>query len=83
MDSHFLTPETLATRWNMASKTLSQWRWNGRGPQYHKLGKLVRYQIADVEAFERTKMKQTTPTNEYPPFSLEANLLLKGFRYDK
>lgn len=58
MQKSFLTPEALAVRWNLATKTLSQWRWNGHGPKYCKLGKLVRYPIEDVEIFERSKVHE-------------------------
>ena len=60
MQAPFLTPTALASRWNLATKTLSQWRWNGHGPHYCKFGKLVRYPIEDVEAFEESKTFQTT-----------------------
>lgn len=60
MEAPFLTPSALASRWNLAPKTLSQWRWNGHGPQYCKFGKLVRYPIEDVQAFEESKTFQTT-----------------------
>lgn len=47
-----LTPEELAKRWSVKSKTLSQWRWNGRGPKFLKLGRHVMYRLADIEEFE-------------------------------
>ena len=31
--------------------TLEQWRWNGKGPRYCKLGRSVIYRRADLEAF--------------------------------
>lgn len=31
--------------------TLSQWRWNGNGPRYCKVGRLCRYRLADLDAF--------------------------------
>ncbi|MBX9804186.1 MAG: helix-turn-helix domain-containing protein [Alphaproteobacteria bacterium] len=60
MQPPFLTPTALASRWKLAPKTLSQWRWNGHGPHYCKFGKLVRYPIEDVVAFEESKTFQTT-----------------------
>lgn len=62
MQESFLTPEALAIRWNVATKTLSQWRWNGHGPKYCKFGKLVRYQIEVVIAFEQSRQHQSTLT---------------------
>jgi len=31
--------------------TLEQWRWNGKGPQFIKLGRSVRYRKVDLESF--------------------------------
>lgn len=55
-----LTPEKLSARWSVPLATLSQWRWNGKGPPYLKLGKHISYCIEDVEAFERANLRQDT-----------------------
>lgn len=52
MEQNLLTPSELADRWNLGVATLSQWRWNGRGPLFLKLGKRVMYRIEDIESFE-------------------------------
>lgn len=58
-----LTPEDLAERWNIPTKTLSQWRWNGRGPEFLRLGKHIVYRLQDVELFEEQKLwRDTIPT---------------------
>jgi len=44
------TPEA-ARYLNVQTATLEQWRWNGRGPRYVKIGRSVRYRTADLEAF--------------------------------
>ncbi len=31
--------------------TLEQWRWNGRGPKYCKIGRNVRYRPEDLQSF--------------------------------
>jgi len=31
--------------------TLEQWRWNGKGPRFLKLGRAVRYRQEDLAAF--------------------------------
>jgi predicted DNA-binding transcriptional regulator AlpA len=31
--------------------TLDIWRHQGKGPQFHKIGRLVRYSTADIETF--------------------------------
>lgn len=55
-----LTAKKLSARWNVPLATLSQWRWNGKGPAYLKLGKHITYCIEDIEAFERGKLRQDT-----------------------
>ncbi len=56
MTTHLLTPAELAERWRIHWKTLSNWRVQGRGPAYVKLGtgKAMRvlYRIEDVERYE-------------------------------
>lgn len=60
MQTPFLTPETLANRWNINPNTLSQWRWNGRGPKFLKIGRRVLYRLEDIECFEKQKVRQNT-----------------------
>lgn len=60
MDTTFLTPESLAARWSMNRNTLSQWRWNGKGPRYLKMGGRILYAYQDVEAFEAQKIRYNT-----------------------
>lgn len=47
-----LTPDELAERWSMSRESLAYLRYQGRGPRFFKAGRLVRYRLADVEAFE-------------------------------
>lgn len=35
----------------LAPKTLSRWRWAGKGPAYRKFGSAVRYSADDLERF--------------------------------
>ena len=51
-NSKFLTPIELAERWSIPKRTLETWRQQGTGPQYHKLGKHVRYRLDEIEKFE-------------------------------
>ena len=43
--------KTAAQLLALQSRTLSRWRFMGRGPTYHKIGGAVRYQITDLEKF--------------------------------
>lgn len=60
MQQKLLTPEDLADRWNLTETTLSQWRWNGRGPRYIKMGKGIRYRLSEIERFEDQHTCQNT-----------------------
>ena len=60
MTPNFLTPQELAQRWNIASHTLSQWRWNARGPRYLKIGKRILYRLEDIQEFEEKKIRRHT-----------------------
>ncbi|EKE10191.1 MAG: hypothetical protein ACD_16C00071G0003 [uncultured bacterium] len=60
MEKLLLTPEALAERWNVTPATLSQWRWNGRGPLFIKMNKGVRYRLSDIERFEEQNIRQNT-----------------------
>ncbi len=60
MAKKFLTPKSLAARWEMTSKTLAQWRWSGRGPHHHKFEGAIRYYLEDIELFEEKAHRQNT-----------------------
>lgn len=60
MENPILTPCELAKRWKMQAKTLSQWRWSGKGPKYIKMGGNIRYKLGDVEEFEMQNERHST-----------------------
>ena len=41
----------LADYLNVSPRTLENWRTNGIGPKYIKLGKLARYRLEDVNQY--------------------------------
>lgn len=47
-----ITENEVAERWSLDAKTLRNWRCNGKGPDYIRLGYTIRYRQTDVEAFE-------------------------------
>ena len=51
-----LDQKQLARRWLLSPRTLEQWRWQGRGPRYLKIGGRVIYPLSEVEAFEATRL---------------------------
>lgn len=46
----------LAQRWCISPRTLEQWRWQGRGPRFLKVGGRVLYRLEDIEAFEAERL---------------------------
>lgn len=60
-----LTPDDLAARWRMTSCTLSQWRWNGKGPPYIKMGKGILYDLEVIERFESKRIRYNTSQKEF------------------
>lgn len=49
MNDRLLNTKELARYLGVAISTITQYRLDGTGPDYVKLGHLVRYKIADVE----------------------------------
>lgn len=58
----FMSPRQLASRWNIAEKTLERWRKLGSGPMYLKLGGRVLYRVSDVGVHEIERTRQRTTT---------------------
>ena len=59
-DIHF-SQRDLARRLGLSPRTLEGWRWRGTGPRFVKAGGRVLYRLEDVEAFEKTQLRQSTP----------------------
>ena len=47
----------LARRWSLSHRTLERWRWEGRGPQYLKIGGRIVYRLSDIEAYEASRQR--------------------------
>lgn len=45
---------------NIKATTLRRWRWEGRGPQFRKIGSAVRYQPDDISSFIESASRQNT-----------------------
>lgn len=48
---------TLAVRLGVSRSTLQSWRYAGRGPRFIKLGRLVRYRNADIDAYLKAQTR--------------------------
>lgn len=53
MDTPYLTEQEVAAYLKLERQTLTRWRWEGKGPQFFKIGNkgAVRYRLKDVEAY--------------------------------
>ena len=50
LEDHEMITERELEQWtHIKVKTLREWRRLGRGPEYQKLGHLVRYKVGDVK----------------------------------
>lgn len=52
-----LTSKQLAERWGIREGTLRNWRYLGEGPAFMKVGRSIRYRMADVLYHEKGKGK--------------------------
>jgi len=60
-----LTPQDVADRLGVSTTTLSTWRCTKRYPlPYVKIGRLVRYRVSDVDAFEIARLQEVA-ANDY------------------
>lgn len=50
-----LTIKDFAEREGVPVATVYRWNTRGEGPRYLRIGRHVRYRLADVEEWERTK----------------------------
>lgn len=48
----FLDENQLGARWHVTPRMLQQARWKGVGCIYVKIGRMVRYRLSDVKAYE-------------------------------
>jgi excisionase family DNA binding protein len=49
--TRLLTANELASELGVGTQTLAQWRWQGVGPAFIKVGRLVRYRRTEVDAW--------------------------------
>ncbi len=73
MDKTYLKAKGLAARWHITPHTLAQWRWNGSGPRFSKMGKRILYDLKHVEEFEARAVHQNTSyiLDDYIPLNKE------------
>jgi hypothetical protein len=55
-----LDQKGLSDRWLVSRRTLEQWRWQGKGPKFLKIGGRVVYRLQDVESYEAQHLHANT-----------------------
>ena len=56
MPDVYLLPDEAASYLRVATKTLTKWRWLGKGPPYRKVaGNLIRYVQSELDAWMITQ----------------------------
>jgi len=55
-----LTPEDVANLLQVTVSTLQNWRYNGRGPIFSRMGGIIRYTREDVNAFVSSSRQSIT-----------------------
>lgn len=53
MNHRLLTTQDLADRLGISSSVLREWRKQGKGPCFVRIGHMIRYPVQEVELFER------------------------------
>jgi len=60
MTTTHLNQFELSLRWRISPRSLERWRWEGKGPQYLKIGGRVVYRLEDIEAYEAEQLRSST-----------------------
>ena len=55
-----LTEQETAALLRISVKALQGWRYKGNGPKFLKLGRCVRYQLGDLQAFVLAALRTST-----------------------
>lgn len=56
----FLTEQEAAALLHVTVKAVQRWRYRGGGPRFVKVGRLVRYQLEDLQAFVLAALRSST-----------------------
>lgn len=58
---------------NVAPQTLSKWRYQGRGPEYIKMGRNIRYSMESLSSFLTKSRVENRPRIDNPHEVQETN----------
>ena len=54
-NQQLITEKEAAHFLSVSLRTIQNWRFRNRGPKYKKLGRLVRYSVADLSAYAESE----------------------------
>lgn len=57
-DDALVTPHELGAMLGVETRLLAEWRIQGRGVTYEKIGHLVRYRMQDVRAYRDSRRRR-------------------------
>ena len=60
MSDQLLNQTEVARRWGMSPRTLENWRWEGDGPPFLKVGHKVLYRLEDIVTYEKQSVRTTS-----------------------
>jgi len=60
-DTAFLNAKELSTRWRLSLQTLANWRHEGKGPPFIRVGVRVLYPVEGIHAFEKLSTTWLSP----------------------
>jgi predicted DNA-binding transcriptional regulator AlpA len=64
-DDQLLSTPEAAAYLHISTKTMENWRWQSRGPDYVKVGRRsVRYQTSDLQQFVRRGLNPIQPESD-------------------
>ena len=55
-----IAPDAAATRLGITPETLANWRWRGEGPRHVRVGRRVRYRLADLAEYLDRQTRRST-----------------------
>jgi len=61
-----VSPESAAERLGVQPSTLANWRWNGAGPRYLKVGGRVRYRLHELAEWLDARARSSTSSQARP-----------------
>ena len=75
-----LDTPTLAEEFQTSEPTIVSWRQNGTGPDYIRVGRLIRYRRSDVDRWleENTQHQSPLPETKYAPTAAVPTNRIRG-----